>query len=174
MPAPINKTSHKSDKRESFDDYNITNIINNISKYQSIIHFLNNNKRTIKENNIAFFKAILDGDGKLKIQKNSDMMTFRITGKTISTPKQPIYYKPDELKGFLIEVMSKLPEFNELIYEINSNQRGGKKQGYKSTKTKVSVIINKKAFVRTVYTNAKNVSYIRVNNQYKLLSKFVK
>jgi hypothetical protein len=43
---------------------------------------------------------------------------------------------------------------------------------YKSTKQKVSVIFKKKSLVRTIYKNAKGVSYIKVNNQYKLLSKF--
>lgn len=43
--------------------------------------------------------------------------------------------------------------------------------GYKSTKQKISVIIDKKPCDRTVYKNAKGISYIRCNNKYKLLKK---
>lgn len=44
--------------------------------------------------------------------------------------------------------------------------------GYKSTKQKISVIIDKKPCDRTVYKNAKGISYIRCNNKYKLLKKY--
>lgn len=48
----------------------------------------------------------------------------------------------------------------------------GKKGVYKSTKQKISVIIDKKSCDRTVYKNAKGISYIRCNNEYKLLKKY--
>ena len=48
----------------------------------------------------------------------------------------------------------------------------GKKGVYKSTKQKISVIIDKKPCDRTVYKNAKGISYIRCNNEYKLLKKY--
>lgn len=48
----------------------------------------------------------------------------------------------------------------------------GKKGVYKSTKQKISVIIDKKPRDRTVYKNAKGILYIRCNNEYKLLKKY--
>lgn len=66
-------------------------------------------------------------------------------------------------------------EFNVFIDNnqyMKEEQTGGRKNAYKSTKKKVSVIFKKKSLVRTVYKNAKGDSYIKVNSQYKLLSKF--
>ena len=65
-------------------------------------------------------------------------------------------------------------------YKIENNIAGGgilsknkgKKGVYKSTKQKISVIIDKKPCDRTVYKNAKGISYIRCNNEYKLLKKY--
>jgi len=65
-------------------------------------------------------------------------------------------------------------------YNKKHNQPGGgilrknkgKKGVYKSTKQKVSVIIDKKHYNKTVYKNSKGISYIRRNNEYKLLKKY--
>ena len=65
-------------------------------------------------------------------------------------------------------------------YKIENNIDGGgilsknkgKKGVYKSTKQKISVIIDKKPRDRTVYKNAKGILYIRCNNEYKLLKKY--
>ena len=55
-----------------------------------------------------------------------------------------------------------------------SKKTGGQKNNkeYKSTKNKVNVIINKKSFIKTIYKNSNNVNYIKINKEYKLLSKF--
>jgi hypothetical protein len=66
----------------------------------------------------------------------------------------------------------------EVANEYNKQNGGvlsknkGKKGVYKSTKQKVSVIIDKKHYNKTVYKNSKGVSYIRCNNEYKLLKKY--
>jgi hypothetical protein len=66
----------------------------------------------------------------------------------------------------------------QLANEYNTQKGGvlsknkGKKGVYKSTKQKVSVIIDKKHYNKTVYKNSKGISYIRRNNEYKLLKKY--
>jgi hypothetical protein len=66
----------------------------------------------------------------------------------------------------------------ELADEYNKQGGGilrknkGKKGVYKSTKQKVSVIIDNKHYNKTVYKNSKGISYIRRNNEYKLLKKY--
>lgn len=90
------------------------------------------------------------------------------------------YYSLDEVATEIARIYTQEPvlrkdeSFQARFPIENGSFNGGRKQSYKSTKTKVSVVINKKAFVRTVYKNSKNVSYIKVNNQYKLLSKYMK
>jgi hypothetical protein len=193
MPAPINKTSHKSDKSDKSvkadkivsleDDYKllteyeineiINDIINNPNKYKKLLDLLSfEDYMTFLNNKGIKYYSVKIYENKLEISKVNNVI-YSDKGKIIGYGEY-IYYKQKELPEFFRNVISIIPLFTKLIERINRDQRGGKKQGYKSTKTKVSVIINKKTFVRTVYTNAKNVSYIRVNNQYKLLSKYVK
>ena len=62
-------------------------------------------------------------------------------------------------------------EYNKQKGGILSKNKG-KKGVYKSTKQKVSVIIDKKHYNKTVYKNSKGISYIRRNNEYKLLKKY--
>lgn len=78
---------------------------------------------------------------------------------------------------YIIDNQDIANKYNE-TNETNKNGGGilsknkGKKGGYKSTKQKISVIIDKKPCDRTVYKNAKGISYIRCNNEYKLLKKY--
>ena len=69
----------------------------------------------------------------------------------------------------------KAEQYNKDHYQPGGgilSKNKGKKGVYKSTKQKISVIIDKKSCDRTVYKNAKGISYIRCNNEYKLLKKY--
>lgn len=66
----------------------------------------------------------------------------------------------------------KADQYNEQSGGGILSKNKGKKGVYKSTKQKISVIIDKKPCDRTVYKNAKGISYIRCNNEYKLLKKY--
>jgi hypothetical protein len=87
---------------------------------------------------------------------------------TIATIRNSFDIINNKLKG--IKKVFRIPDSKEEY--TGQSQGGGRKSAYKSTKQKVSVIFKKKSLVRTIYKNAKGVSYIKVNNQYKLLSKF--
>ena len=80
---------------------------------------------------------------------------------------------------YIINDKEKADHYNEQEGDHNEKQGGGilsknkgKKGVYKSIKQKISVIIDKKPCDRTVYKNAKGISYIRCNNEYKLLKKY--
>ena len=75
----------------------------------------------------------------------------------------------------IINDNEKAEQYNKEHYQPGGgilSKNKGKKGVYKSTKQKISVIIDKKPCDRTVYKNAKGISYIRCNNEYKLLKKY--
>jgi len=86
----------------------------------------------------------------------------------------------DYFESIYINDQKLAEEYNEqkLADEYNTQNGGvlsknkGKKGVYKSTKQKVSVIIDNKHYNKTVYKNSKGISYIRRNNEYKLLKKY--
>jgi|LauGreDrversion4_2_1035121.scaffolds.fasta_scaffold07749_2 hypothetical protein len=94
----------------------------------------------------------------------------------ITQPKE--YYEPHELEGLFDKLLiDKTKEIFFLFKDFLTNKillkAGGKNnKEYKSTKNKVNVIINKKSFIKTIYKNSNNVNYIKINKEYKLLSKF--
>lgn len=76
---------------------------------------------------------------------------------------------------YIINDKEKAEQYNKDHYQPGGgilSKNKGKKGVYKSTKQKISVIIDKKSCDRTVYKNAKGISYIRCNNEYKLLKKY--
>jgi hypothetical protein len=83
-------------------------------------------------------------------------------------------YKRDELFKMFVELYksTSYDSFRMLVDGTSDGQNGGKKSSYKSTGQKVTVVIKKKSLTRTIYKNSKNIGYIKVNNEYKLLSKF--
>jgi len=75
----------------------------------------------------------------------------------------------------IINDNEKAEQYNKEHYQPGGgilSKNKGKKGVYKSTKQKISVIIDKKPRDRTVYKNAKGILYIRCNNEYKLLKKY--
>jgi hypothetical protein len=75
----------------------------------------------------------------------------------------------------IINDNEKAEQYNKEHYQPGGgilSKNKGKKWVYKSTKQKISVIIDKKPRDRTVYKNAKGILYIRCNNEYKLLKKY--
>ena len=75
----------------------------------------------------------------------------------------------------IINDNEKAEQYNKEHYQPGGgilSKNKGKKGVYKSTKQKISVIIDKKPCDRTVYKNAKGILYIRCNNEYKLLKKY--
>lgn len=76
---------------------------------------------------------------------------------------------------YIINDKEKAEQYNKDHYQPGGgilSKNKGKKGVYKSTKQKISVIIDKKSCDRTVYKNAKGILYIRCNNEYKLLKKY--
>jgi hypothetical protein len=91
-----------------------------------------------------------------------------------STHTKQLEYSPTETAKYIhIEINNKkfADEYNVQKGGVLSKNKG-KKEVYKSTKQKVSVIIDKKHYNKTVYKNSKGISYIRRNNEYKLLKKY--
>lgn len=95
----------------------------------------------------------------------------------------PEYYTNDELRKIFIWLAEKYQPFRTLLKEIETMAKqkeqtnvavssGGTLEKYKSTGEKVSVIINKKTIIRTVYNDSKKKRFIRINGEYKLLKKF--
>lgn len=62
----------------------------------------------------------------------------------------------------------KLSQLKPLPHRI-----GGTNDKYTSTKTKVKIFIKNKLFSKTIYTNSRKHKYIKVNNKFVLLSKFI-
>jgi hypothetical protein len=87
------------------------------------------------------------------------------------------YYEEGEFKDLFNKLLTGgkiTSNFKTFLIDKIHEQKGGRKNNkiYKSTKNKVNVIINKKSFIKTIYKNSNNVNYIKINKEYKLLSKF--
>ena len=122
----------------------------------------NDNEFNIKDfitgeilNDLSFnFKSFLSGSSGTEV------------GTTVTYPFTSIAIINDNVKA---------EQYNKDHYQPGGgilSKNKGKKGVYKSTKQKISVIIDKKSCDRTVYKNAKGISYIRCNNEYKLLKKY--
>lgn len=142
--------NYKIDKLEilAFFENNITVLANEGFDYTRIEFNINNNT-----NCFVFYnnESIYDNDDLISIFKklyDSKNDTFKLHLNSYLRMYYPNHVLPKK------------------------TQDGGRKTTYKSTKKKVSVIIKKKTLFRTIYKNSKGINYIRVNNEYKLLSKF--
>lgn len=113
-----------------------------------------------------------DKDGNLNImnQNNEILNDKKFLFVSTDRNERKEYYYFDFLK---IKINNKqiADEYNKQNGGVLSKNKG-KKGVYKSTKQKVSVIIDKKHYNKTVYKNSKGISYIRRNNEYKLLKKY--
>jgi len=73
---------------------------------------------------------------------------------------------------------------NEVVYDNThddmtsvkdfSTSEGGNINKLKSTKKKVKILYNKKEIERTIYINKRGTKYVKINKEYKLLSKLKK
>jgi hypothetical protein len=138
----------------------------NIENENEILWFFTDNKVNLKtkgfEYDITMNRDKQNDDDKI-FTFSKDNGNIYNNDELISEFKR-LYHESDDFR-FHLDIYLKM-------YDKKFQSGAGRKTTYKSTKKKVSVIIKKKTLVRTIYKNSRGVNYIKVNNEYKLLSKF--
>jgi len=150
--------------------------------------FFEKNNLLDKKYNDKIFRLFYNGGKKDKdvYLKKIDENTINIINRNNNKILDEDPFKIVSSSGHTTGVIETHTDYFESIYinnkqladEYNKQNGGilrknkGKKGVYKSTKQKVSVIIDKKHYNKTVYKNSKGISYIRRNNEYKLLKKY--
>lgn len=144
-----------------------------------------NNKQikgiSVRNNNLRITKNIVSGagmQGETSKEYYEDNEVYDILNSLLTDKNSMIYHKFIKfLSDNVIHsaTTTTTPTQKGFFSRILSTRKigGGKNnKKYKSTKNKVNVIINKKSFIKTIYKNSNNVNYIKINKEYKLLSKF--
>jgi hypothetical protein len=151
--------------------------VENYSDKYIDVHLLND----VNNNNNIKICYINDNDD-TRLNKQNFIATYKTNNYESQYDTKPLEDSPPKTEKYIrIEINNKqlADKYNKQLADEYNTQNGGilrknkgKKGVYKSTKQKVSVIIDNKHYNKTVYKNSKGISYIRRNNEYKLLKKY--
>lgn len=156
----------------------------NNSIYRQRISILIANPIPYRANIVSFYydnAVILNAEKiyNISVTDSNRLSVLKFLGyQNVHNYESKKYYEQHELEGLFNNLLtSTTGNISVLFKDFLTNKilpkAGGKNnKKYKSTKNKVNVIINKKSFIKTIYKNSNNVNYIKINKEYKLLSKF--
>lgn len=156
----------------------------NNSIYRQRISILIANPIPYRANIVSFYydnAVILNAEKiyNISVTDSNRLSVLKFLGyQNVNNYESKKYYEQHELEGLFNNLLtSTTGNISVLFKDFLTNKilpkAGGKNnKKYKSTKNKVNVIINKKSFIKTIYKNSNNVNYIKINKEYKLLSKF--
>ena len=168
--SDVSGVSPVSEDNNSIYRQRISILIANPIPYRAnVVSFYYDNAVILNAEKI--YNISVTDSNRLSVLKTEGIYNFNY-----STPKE--YYDQRELNGLFNNLLtSTTGNISVLFKDFLTNKillkAGGKNnKKYKSTKNKVNVIINKKSFIKTIYKNSNNVNYIKINKEYKLLSKF--
>ena len=184
--SPVSPVSHVSHFSDSDYSKMINALISNPVNYEYAIETFYKDNKTLL--NLKEIKGISVDRNKLRIIKipgydygqngsrsheyYADNEVYNILNNLLTDKNSIIYHK--FIKFLSDNIIHSATTTTTPTQKGFFSRTGGQKNNkeYKSTKNKVNVIINKKSFIKTIYKNSNNVNYIKINKEYKLLSKF--